>query len=64
MSGFFTSDRCDRCGHSLMGGRHLSAYNDDCICNDCRMREMDRKDYWQTLKRHSEEVQRGNWDFR
>jgi hypothetical protein len=40
MDKFFTQEHCDRCGGSLKGGRIMSMYNTDCICMDCKKKEI------------------------
>lgn len=52
---FFDKKVCDRCGKDLRGGRIMSMYNEDCICMECKDKEMKRPDYKETAKRDMEE---------
>ena len=56
MDKFFTQKYCDRCGADLSGGRIMSMYNEDCICMNCKHKEMQRTDYKEAC-----EAERTTW---
>lgn len=55
---FFMKKICDRCGKDLSGGRIMSMYNEDCICMECKDKEMKRPDYKEVSKKDMEECLR------
>lgn len=40
MDKFFTQENCDRCGESLKNGRIMSMFNKECICMDCKKKNV------------------------
>ena len=64
MDRFFTQETCDRCGGSLDGGRIMSMYNNDCICMECKRKEMRRDDYRDALEADRAAVKRGDYNFK
>lgn len=40
MDNFFTQKNCDRCGKSLKDGRIQSMFNSECICMDCKKKNV------------------------
>ena len=60
---FMTKTHCDRCHKPLDGGRIMSMYNNDCICWDCKEREMAREDYQQARDAEAQAVRNGNRNF-
>ena len=55
MDDFYTKEKCDRCGGSLVSGRIMSMFNTDCICMKCKEEEKKRPDYDETVRRDIEE---------
>ena len=64
MDKFFTQKTCDRCGGSLEKGRIMSMYNQDCICLNCKEKEMKRSDYKDAVETEYEEVKKGNYNYK
>lgn len=64
MDKFFMQEHCDRCGGSLESGRIMSMYNTDCICMDCKRKEVQRRDY--ELARNAEiaQIRMGNYNYK
>lgn len=64
MDKFFTQKYCDRCGTSLEGkSRTMSKYNTDCICMDCKTKEMQRIDYKEASDAENKAVKNGDYNF-
>lgn len=63
VSTFFTQENCDRCGNPLTDGRIMSMYNTDCICKDCKSKEVKRQDYKEALRADHEAIKQGNYGF-
>lgn len=61
---FFSQKSCDRCGGSLEHGRIMSMFNTDCICLDCKQKEMERRDYEKAVKVEQDEVKKGNYNYK
>lgn len=64
MDGFLTQKKCDRCGADLKDGRTMSMFNEDCICKDCKNREMDDKDYKKAQDKEIEQVRKGDLNYK
>ena len=64
MDKFFTQKTCDRCGGSLDGGRIMSMFNTDCICNMCCEKEKHDNDYDKASKAEHEQIKKGNYNFK
>lgn len=64
MDRFFTQENCDRCGKSLRAGRIMSMYNTQCICMECKKKEMQRQDYKDAVNKEQEEVKNGNYNYK
>ena len=64
MDKFFIKENCDRCGKSLNNGRIMSMYNTQCICLECKKKEMHRADYKEAADAELEEVKKGNYNYR
>jgi len=64
MDKFFTQETCDRCGGSLKGGRTMSMYNTDCICMECKRKEIQRPDYRKAVEADHAEIRNGNYNFK
>lgn len=64
MDRFFTQKNCDRCGGSLEGGRIMSMYNEDCLCNDCKEKERHRDDYHKAVDADNAQIKNGNYNFK
>jgi len=64
MDKFFTQEECDRCGKSLESGRIMSIYNTQCICIECKKKEMQRKDYKDAVNAEHEEIKKGNYNYK
>lgn len=54
--------RCDRCGAETRF-THVSWYNDQEICNDCRHDEQQRDDYQDCREAERQAVEQGNMNF-
>lgn len=39
-------------------------YNTDCICLDCKEKEMKRSDYKEATKAEHEEIKKGNYNYK
>lgn len=63
MDRFFTQKVCNRCHGSLEKGRIMSMYNTDCICLECKKKEMQRNDYGAASRAEREQVARGNYNY-
>ena len=63
MDKFFTQRHCDRCGGDLKSGRTMSMFNRDCICMDCKEKEMQDKDYPKAVQADIDEIKKGNFNF-
>ena len=61
---FFKKTKCDRCGGSLAHGRIMSMYNEDCICMECKKKEMQRADYRRAVQADHEQIKQGNYNFK
>lgn len=61
---FFTQQECDRCGGSLLGGRTMSMFNEDCICLSCAEAERKRADYEKAREAERAAVKAGNRNFK
>ncbi|MGI6124689.1 MAG: gamma-glutamylcyclotransferase [Acetivibrionales bacterium] len=64
MDKFFIQENCDRCGKSLNDGRIMSMYNTQCICLECKKKEMHRADYKEAADAELEEVKKGNYNYK
>lgn len=64
MDRFFSQKYCDRCGSSLAKGRIMSMVNTDCICLACKEEEVVSSDYKEAAKAESEEVKKGNFNYK
>lgn len=64
MDKFFIQENCDRCGKSLKNGRIMSIFNTQCICMECKNKEMQRADYKDAADAEREEVQKGNYNYK
>lgn len=64
MDKFFTQKYCDRCGKDLKSGRIMSMFNEDCICMDCKDKEMQDNDYKKAADAELQEVKKGNYNFK
>lgn len=64
MDKFFIKENCDRCGKSLNNGRIMSMYNTQCICLECKKKEMHRKNYKEAADAELEEVKKGNYNYK
>lgn len=64
MDKFYTQETCDRCGGSLENGRTMSMYNTQCICMDCKRKEMQREDYKRAVKADHDHIKAGDYNFR
>ena len=64
MDRFFTQTTCDRCGGSLSGGRIMSMLNTDCLCLDCKEKEIARPDYGEAVEAERQVIRRGNFNFK
>ncbi len=58
MDDFIIKENCDMCGKSLRGGRIMSMYNTQCICIECKKKEMKRANYEDAAKTECEEVKK------
>lgn len=61
---FFTQENCDRCGEKLKDGRIISMYNTQCICMECKRKEMLRADYKDASDAEQEEIKKGNYNYK
>jgi hypothetical protein len=61
---FFSQKTCDRCGGSLENGRTMSMFNEQCICMNCKDKEIKDPDYRKAQDREREEIQKGNFNFK
>lgn len=61
---FFTQKYCDRCKGSLEKGRIMSMLNTECICMDCKEKEMHCSEYEAARKAEHEEIKKGNYNFK
>jgi len=61
---FFTQKFCDRCGGSLESGRIMSMYNTECICIECKERELLRRDYRKAADADHAEIKKGNFNYK
>ncbi|AHM57254.1 hypothetical protein EAL2_c19730 [Peptoclostridium acidaminophilum DSM 3953] len=61
---FFTQKFCDRCKGSLESGRIMSMLNTDCICMECKEKEMLGSDYDEARRAEHEEIKKGNYNFK
>ena len=64
MDKFFTQKCCDRCGKDLKNGRIMSMFNEECICLECKDKEMLDKDYKKAVEADHEEIKKGNYNFK
>ena len=64
MDRFFSQKTCDRCGGSLENGRTMSMFNEQCICMNCKDKEIKDPDYRKAQDREREEIQKGNFNFK
>lgn len=64
MDKFFTQEHCDRCKGSLVGGRMMSRFNEDCLCMSCIQKEREHKDYKTAVEAEIEAVKNGNYNFK
>lgn len=64
MDNFFTKSVCDRCCKSLINGRTMSMYNEDCICMDCKAKEIKRSDYKEARDADVEQIRNGNYNHK
>jgi len=64
MDKFFTQKFCDRCGGSLEKGRIMSMLNTDCICLDCKEKEVARSDYNEAREAENQEIKKGNFNYK
>ena len=64
MDRFFSQKHCDRCGGSLDKGRTMSMFNEDCICMECKKKEIQRADYNKAVEADHEEIRKGNYNFK
>jgi hypothetical protein len=64
MDKFFTQENCDRCGESLKDGRIMSMYNTQCICMECKKKEILRGDYKDASDAEEEEFKKGNYNYK
>jgi hypothetical protein len=64
MDRFFTQKYCDRCGGSLENGRIMSMFNTDCICIECKEKEMKRSDYLKAVEAEQDEIRKGNYNYK
>ena len=64
MDRFFTQRNCDRCGGSLEKGRIMSMFNEDCICLECKDKEIKDADYKKARDTEAEEVRKGNYNYK
>ena len=64
MDKFFIQENCDRCAKSLNNGRIMSMYNTQCICLECKKKEMHRADYKEAADAELEEVKKGNYNYK
>ena len=63
MDKFFSQKYCDRCGKSLKGGRIMSMFNTDCICMECKDKEIKDPDYQKAVEADIDEIKRENYNF-
>ncbi|MDE6604801.1 MAG: gamma-glutamylcyclotransferase [Clostridia bacterium] len=63
MDTFFSQRYCDRCGHSLEGGRIMSMYNTDCICMECKRKERENADYKTACEADRKAIKNGDFNF-
>lgn len=64
MERFFSQKHCDRCGASLDKDRIMSMFNTECICMDCKEKEMKQSDYGEAVKAEHEEIKKGNYNYK
>lgn len=64
MDNFFTQKYCDRCGHTLKGGRTMSMFDTDCICMKCAEKERHRADYKDAVEADRRAIKNGNYNFK
>lgn len=64
MDKFFIKENCDRCGEKLKGGRIMSMFNTQCICMECKMKEIQRADYEGAADAEYEEIKKGNYNYK
>jgi len=64
MDRFFSQKYCDRCGSSLDAGRIMSMLNTECICLECKEKEMKQSDYEVAVKADHEEIKKGNFNYK
>ena len=61
---FFTQKTCDLCGGSLVGGRIMSMFNEDCLCMNCKEKETKESDYKKAVEADHEEIKKGNYNYK
>lgn len=42
----------------------MSIYNTQCICIECKKKEMQRKDYKDAVNAEHEEIKKGNYNYK
>lgn len=63
MDKFFKIADCERCGERL-DLRIISKMNEDVICSNCYMKEMNHPYYEEAVKKEAEEVAAGNFNYK
>ena len=59
----FSQTNCDRCGGSLIEGRTMSMFNEECICLNCKEKETKHPDYQKAQDADIAEIKKGNYNF-
>ncbi len=63
MDKFFSQKNCDRCGKPLTDGRTMSMFNTDCICMECKRKEVERADYKAAADADRKVIINGDFNF-
>ncbi len=63
MDKFFSQKNCDRCGKPLTDGRTMSMFNTDCICMECKRKEVERADYKAAADADRKAIKNGDFNF-
>ncbi|MGO1368521.1 gamma-glutamylcyclotransferase [Senegalia sp. (in: firmicutes)] len=64
MDKFFSKKYRDRCRKSLESGRIMSMFNEDCICLECKDKEIKDPRYEEARDAEAEEVKKGKYNFK
>ncbi len=63
MDKFFSQKNCDRCGKPLTDGRTMSMFNTDCICMECKRKEVENPNYKTASEADQKAIKNGDFNF-